>query len=253
MEKAKLKHSLFYVKSECQILQKLDHPNIINYLDFFEDEENVYVVTEYVEGRNLFHLYWEQNKVMHENDAAQLMKALIKALIFWHSNNIIHRDVKLENIMLACTDDNIDYRNVKIIDFGVATDWVNKKEAYSTLVGTPYYMAPEVFDQNYDNKCDVWSAGVVLYILLSGTYPFEAESTPSLYELVNIKDVQFPHVRWKKISSTVKDLLKKMMQRNAKKRISLEEWLKHKWFIDNKKVIDERGSDDSGKLTDPEI
>lgn len=153
LEKAKMKHNYASIKNECQILKRLDHPNIIKYLGVYEDEANVFIITELIEGRDLFDVYCEKTVSMNENDAAKLVSTIIKALIHCHSNGVVHRDIKLENIMFTTKDEKIlDYSDIKLIDFGLATNDKSSFRMLSTLVGSPYYTAPEVFEGKYDQS-----------------------------------------------------------------------------------------------------
>lgn len=133
---------------------------------------------------------------MNERDAAVLMKTLIKAMIHCHANSIMHRDLKLENIMFN-SKEVLDYQDVKIIDFGLALAIDNKFGLSNAQVGSPYYTAPDVIKGFYGKECDVWSLGVVLYILLSGHYPFNAkEHSVMEYKIIN-NPVEFPRDYWK--------------------------------------------------------
>ena len=193
------------------------------------------------EGSDLFTEYWKTKDVMKEIDAAVLMKTIIKALIHWHANNIIHRDIKLENIMFK-SKEITDYSDIQLIDFGLSKSKEGGFGMLSTIVGSPYFTAPEVFEGNYGKEWDVWSCGVVLYVLLGGDYPYNADTIPSLYSKIQRKDPKFKPEKWGNISSEAKDLIKSMLNRNPDKRISFDKCLKHKWFD----IIDEQQTDENG-------
>ena len=149
------------------MLSGLDHPNIIKVYEYFIDNKFYYVVTEIASGGEL---YDQIAKILYFNelDAAVIMQQLFSAIFYLHSRGIVHRDLKPENMMLE-TQAKGDL-NIKLIDFGTA-NFYSKEEGSNKMtlkVGTPYYIAPEVVKKNYDNKCDLWSCGVIMYILLCG-------------------------------------------------------------------------------------
>ena len=229
LEKIKFAKHITIIKNEWKILRELDHPNIINYFGVYESKESVYIVTELWEGRELFQIYQKKKKIMNEYDAAVLMKTLIETMIHWHSNWIIHRDLKLENIMFS-TEDESDYSNVRIIDFGLAAKVSKASEMMRKVVGSPYFTAPEVFEEKYDEQWDVWSLGVILYVLLGGDYPYKAKTVSLLKETIEAQDLEFPYKQFGHLSYEVKDLLSRMIDRMPSARATLEEWLEHKWF-----------------------
>ena len=142
---------------------------------------------------------------MREIDAAVLIKTIIKALIHCHANDVIHRDIKLENIMFN-SKDVTDFSDIQIIDFGLSKKKENGFGMLSTIVGSPYFTAPEVFEGNYGKEWDVWSLGVVLYVLLGGDYPYNADTIPSLYSKIQRKDPKFKPEKWGNISEEAKEL-----------------------------------------------
>lgn len=123
-----------------------------------------------------------------------------------------------------------DFSDIQIIDFGLAKESINEFGLLSTIVGSPYFTAPEVHEGIYGKECDVWSCGVVLYVLLSGNYPYNASTVSLLYEKIQRKEPEFPYCDWEHISSDAEDLLVRMLDRSPKTRITFEECLKHKWF-----------------------
>lgn len=151
-----------------------------------------------------------------------MMMKLLKAVNHCHSQNIAHRDIKPENILI--TEDN----DLKLIDFGLSKQVKNKK--MKTIVGTPYYIAPEVLQGKYGLKCDVWSLGVIMYILLSGYLPFGGSNAADVFDKVTKGEYSFTQKEWKKVSDEGKDLISHMLQVDTKKRYTAEQCLKHKWF-----------------------
>ena len=147
---------------EVNILSKLTHPNIMEIYEFYEDKANFYIVSELCKGGELFDKITEKG-FFKEAEACPIMLQLVSAICYSHSNNIVHRDLKPENIML----ENINENNliIKLIDWGGAR-YFSKNKKMSTIKGTPYYIAPEVIKEVYDEKCDIWSLGVIFYVLL---------------------------------------------------------------------------------------
>ena len=149
-----------------------DHPNIIKLYETFEDKKNLYFIMEECSGGELFQrlaMNAMENKLYTEKVAASLMKQILEAVNYLHFHGVSHRDLKPENILLSSMDEN---SQLKLIDFGLSQVLKTMEDIMKGEVGTLYYMAPEVILGNYDEKCDVWSCGVILYIMLSGNPPF---------------------------------------------------------------------------------
>ena len=154
------------IMEEVAILHSLDHPNIVKYYETYNDHKYIYLVMEYVSGKALFEKITEQeNQTFNEMEAARYMKQLFQAINHCHAYNIVHRDIKPDNIMI--TDDD----SVRLIDFGLSKASKGLRRM-KTVAGTPYYMSPEVLDGAYSKKADIWSLGVILYTLVSGYLPF---------------------------------------------------------------------------------
>lgn len=153
--------------SEIEILRKTDHPNIVKLYEFYEDEEHYHLVTEVVKGGELFD-YIIKSKMLSEKIAAHFMRQLLSAVLYCHQKNIVHRDLKPENLLLETSGPDA---TLKVIDFGTSAICEPTKNL-TQKYGTAYYIAPEVLRKDYNEKCDIWSCGVILYILLSGKPPF---------------------------------------------------------------------------------
>lgn len=150
-----------------------DHPNVIKLYEYFEDETNVYLVTELCTGGELFDRIIKE-EFFSEQVAAKVFKQILQALNYCHSMNIVHRDLKPENFLFVSNDPNAD---LKIIDFGLSKIMEGGKlHRMKTRAGTPYYISPEVLAGNYDVSCDMWSAGCMMYILLCGYPPFYGDN-----------------------------------------------------------------------------
>ena len=153
------------IMEEVAILNQLDHPNIVKYYETYNDQKYIYLVMELISGKPLFDKITEQaNQTFSEDQAAHYMKQLFQAINHCHAQNIVHRDIKPDNVMI--TDDD----TVRLIDFGLSK--VSRNKQLKTVAGTPYYMSPEVLNGSYSKKADIWSLGVVLYTLVSGYLPF---------------------------------------------------------------------------------
>lgn len=191
MNKAKLKEHLEAIQEEVDILTKLDHPNIVKYYETYIDEKYIYLVMEYIGGGELFQKIAEQdNQVFNEKDAAMYMRKLLSACNHMHSQGVVHRDIKPENIMLSKEGE------IKLIDFGLSQRTQGNKKLKS-IAGTPYYMAPEVLDGQYDYKCDIWSLGVLLYVFMSGYLPFQGQNRNEVFNKISTGNYHFRHEEFK--------------------------------------------------------
>ena len=221
------------LKNEIAILKDMDHPNIVNMYEYLEDEKRFYIVTEICKGGELFDEIINRAK-FDEHDAAVVMKQLLSSVNYCHSNNIVHRDLKPENILL---EQDRDLEKIKIVDFGTSLMFDPERNMDEKL-GTAYYIAPEVIKKNYNEKCDVWSAGVILYILLSGEPPFNdpKADNDAIMKKVEIGTYDIDNGVWRSISDEAKDLVRKMLTYDPAERISAEAALAHPWIADNASV-----------------
>lgn len=208
---------------EINILSKLDHPNIIKIYEYFITSRCIYIVMELIDGGELFERI-VANGNFSEKKACHLMKEILNAVQFCHIKKIAHRDLKPENIL-------VEGNTIKIIDFGTSRRF-EPNQLMKNSHGTPYYIAPEVLKGEYNEKCDIWSCGVILFILLSGNPPFTGSSDAEIMEKVKVGKFEFGP-RFKNTSSEAKGLIKLMLQMDINKRISAKECLKHDWFEKN--------------------
>ena len=231
---------------EIKILQKLDHPNVLKLYEYFIDDENIYLITEMCRGGELFDKIIEK-EFFEEKEAAKLFRQILLSLNYIHSQGIAHRDIKPENFLFESKDDD---SSLKIIDFGLSkilsksgkTDAnASKRQKLEALgkmktkAGTPSYVSPEVLAGNYHLDCDMWSAGCMLFILLSGYPPFEGDSDLEICQSIMKGKVDFDCEEWEDISKEAKHFIGQMICK-PEKRLTAEEALKHKWF---KKVLPE--------------
>ena len=215
------------LKREVDILSNMDHPYIVKYFGIFEDEHFIHIVMEYLKGHDLSKIIsLKDYNDFNENQMGQIIHQLLKALSFIHSKNIIHRDIKPENILFS------DKRNIfslKLIDFGLATFSEQEKK----IVGTPMYMSPEMIDGNGTYVSDIWSVGVVVYQMITGKLPFdggEGDDNQILYEHIKTKEYNKEKLNNVKCSEDVKDFIDKALQKDIKKRMTVEEALNHPWI-----------------------
>ena len=224
------------IKDEIEILKALDHPDIVRIIESFNTKDSYVLVTEYCEGGELFDQVRNQltETQIAETQIAVIFKQLLSGLAYLHDHNIVHRDLKLENILIQDIEKSKttgeDLFNIKIIDFGTARIFDNKKRKPQSIVGSSYYIAPEVLKQKYNKECDLWSVGVILYMFIVGHAPFDGcdddEITDNIQKGVYRKDDK----RWKKASKEVKDLIQKLLVYQPKKRLTALQALKHPWF-----------------------
>ena len=218
------------IRNEINILRKLSHPNIVKIYEFYISNSHYYIVTEFCKEGELFS--YIKNKYS-ENQLAVLFYQVFSGLWYLHDHKIIHRDIKLENIMISKKEkDNTSGEElfwVKIIDFGTAKIFEkNKKE--KDVVGSSYYIAPEVLRQNYNEKCDTWSVGVILYMMLVGRAPFDGKDDEEIITKISSGNYNNKEPNLLKHSEEVRDLVKKLLQKDINKRYSAKEALNHPWF-----------------------
>ena len=215
------------ILNEIAILKKLDHPKILKVIDFFSTPKKYYIITEYCPEGELFNEIIKVGK-FDEGQAAFIINQILKAISYCHKMNIIHRDIKPENIMITNREKN-GCLQVKLIDLGTAKIF-EKGQQENKYVGSSYYMAPEIIKRKYDEKCDLWSIGVILYILLTGRPPFDGNDDEEILE--NVKKGVYD--KWSYpfpiLSAQSKDLIFKLLQYDPKKRLNAEEALDHPWF-----------------------
>ena len=215
---------------EIEILIKLEHPNIIKIYEYYTDDINFYLITDYISNGELYN-YVYKAKSFNERQTQYIMKQVLCAVNYLHLNNIAHRDIKLENILVEqeITSNDEQLLNVKLIDFGTSNYVKTENTNYFTVkVGSPFYMAPEVLNKKYNNKCDIWSCGVIMFMLLRGHPPFKGENQEELFKSIQNDIINYNEMT--ELSELAKELMSKMLERNVDLRYSADECLKHKWM-----------------------
>jgi len=215
------------IEREVEIMGKVDHPNVIKLVEVFDEPKVMNLVMELVTGGELFDSIVARGSYT-EKAAAEVMMTLCSALSYLHDMKIVHRDLKPENILLKDTSPDA---SIKIADFGLARI-ISSTQMMKTACGTPGYVAPEVLqNKGYDSGAvDVWSTGVILYILLCGFPPFYEEELPALFDQILKGKYDFPSPWWDTISSEGKDLVRRMLTVDPKKRITAAEATAHNWI-----------------------
>jgi len=159
----------------------LDHPGILRLYEYFETKDTIYLVMHLCKGGELLdRLHQQANSRYSEKVACQYIKEMLSAIRYCHDNNIVHRDLKLENFLLDNDDNN---SSLKLIDFGLSA-YFKESQKLRRAVGTPYYVAPEVLRSNYTSACDIWSLGVIAYMLVSGVAPFYGRNDAEIFRRV---------------------------------------------------------------------
>ena len=166
----------------------------------------------------------ENNNMYSEKEAAKIMRQVMSAIEYCHNNGICHRDLKPENLLFLKKGDEKN-NPLKVIDFGLSKRTLNTKK-FTTRVGTPYYISPEILSGSYNEKCDIWSAGVILYSLLSGELPFNGSSAEEIYSKIEKREINFPPEKWDSISKEAKDLINHMLM-PEKERFTAAQVLAH--------------------------
>ena len=260
------------LSNEILILKNIDHPNIMKIYEFFDDDKNFYMVTEYYDQddlcRNINKLY-----CMNQIVVKLIMEQLFNAVAYLHSKGVFHGDIKLENIMLYSTTEykrkrfsvinrnlnknynlqneiNNSYKDnkysknsfnivndmlnyeIKLIDFGCSKIFSKRGEKKSGIIGTSIYCSPEVIDNLYDEKCDEWACGVLMYILLCGQPPFNGKTEEEIFKKIKKCDYNFSPEPFKNVSENCIDLIKKLLQPNKNKRIKAIDALRHPFFTE---------------------
>nr|KYP44264.1 Calcium-dependent protein kinase 20 [Cajanus cajan] len=213
------------VRREIQIMHHLaGHPNVIQIVGAFEDAVAVHLVMELCAGGELFDRIIQRGHYT-ERKAAELARVIVSVVQACHSLGVMHRDLKPENFLFINHEEESP---LKTIDFGLSV-FFRPGETFTDVVGSPYYVAPEVLRKHYGPECDVWSAGVIIYILLSGVPPFWDETEQGIFEQVLKGELDFMSEPWPSISESAKDLVRRMLVRDPKKRMTAHEVLCHPW------------------------
>jgi len=219
------------IMTEITILKNVSHPNIIRLHHVFESKNRIYLVTDLLCGGELFDLIRERGS-LSELESSRIIRKIVQSVEYLHSKNICHRDLKPENILLGTKG---DIGTVCVTDFGLSK--IKSSNRLKTACGTPSYVAPEILSgDGYGLAVDIWSCGVILYVLLCGFPPFYADNDAQLYNLIQSGSYSFPSPYWDDISDTAKDLIRKMLTVDPVKRFTSTQVLFHP-FITNHRSL----------------
>ncbi|CAM9791560.1 unnamed protein product, partial [Discosporangium mesarthrocarpum] len=234
------------MRGEAELLGKLNHPNIVKLHGWYEEETNLYMALELCKGGELFDRIVEKT-FYNEKEARDLVRTLLRAINHLHENSIVHRDLKPENLLMVSKNDDA---NLKIADFGFAKVARDSSEVLQTQCGTPGYVAPEILKSvPYGSPVDMWSIGVITYILLGGYPPFHDENQARLFQKIKKGRFAFHPQYWIKISDDARDLITRMLTVDPQERITAAQALRHPWVTGKDEVLVQSTLDESlGRL-----
>ncbi|XP_076921527.1 CDPK-related kinase 5-like [Bidens hawaiensis] len=221
------------VRREVRILKELSrHVNLVRFYDAFEDNDHVYIVMELCEGGELLDLILSRGGKFTEDEAKNVIIQMLNVVAFCHLQGVAHRDLKPENFLLKSKENNSP---LKAIDFGLSV-FVKPDEKLNDIVGSAYYVAPEVLLRSYDTEADVWSVGVISYILLCGSRPFWARTESGIFRAVLKTVPSFTESSWPSLSPIAKDFVKGLLNKDPRKRLTAAQALTHPWIRDHSAV-----------------
>ena len=215
-------------EEEIKLIRRFDHPNIYKIYEFFQDSKNYYLISEYLHGGELFD-FISTNNNFNETTVCIIMEQILSAVNYLHKHNILHRDLKPENIMLAQQD---DIYSIKLIDFGTSIKFDRNKKL-NNVIGTCYYIAPEMLLQSYDERIDIWACGVIMYILMVGYPPFNGQNNDELFYNIIHAPLVFNEYDWQRITHNAMNLVELMLTKDPDLRIRLNDIFDHEWFQNN--------------------
>lgn len=215
------------VRREVKILRALSgHKHLIHFHDACEDANNVYIVMELCEGGELLDRILSRGGRYTEADAKLIIVQILSVVAFCHLQGVVHRDLKPENFLFMSKSEDAD---MKLIDFGLS-DFIRPEERLNDIVGSAYYVAPEVLHRSYSLEADIWSIGVISYILLCGSRPFWARTESGIFRAVLRADPNFDDIPWPSVSPEAKDFVKRLLNKDYRKRMSAAQALTHPWL-----------------------
>lgn len=221
------------VRREVKILRALTgHKNLVQFYDSYEDDDNVYVVMELCQGGELLDRILSRGGKYSEEDAKVVMVQILSVVAYCHLQGVVHRDLKPENFLFSSKDEG---SLLKAIDFGLS-DYVKPDERLNDIVGSAYYVAPEVLHRSYGTEGDMWSIGVIAYILLCGSRPFWARSESGIFRAVLKADPSFDEAPWPSLSPDAIDFVKRLLNKDYRKRLTAAQALSHPWLANHHDV-----------------
>jgi len=222
--------TLAELRREIEIQRSLTHPNICRLFESFEEHGHIHIIMEICTGGALVSRMKNHRHGYGERAAATLVEKMLSATIYCHHNGVVHRDIKLDNFIY---ENEAEDAELKLIDFGFAAEVAPGKEAMWDQLGTPSYMAPELWADNakeYDSSVDMWALGVVTFMLLSGKRPFHHQDRKEKARMIKHDPLQFKGSEWDRVSDSGKDFCKRLMQKNPRDRMPASEAIHHAWI-----------------------
>ncbi|KAL9663953.1 hypothetical protein QQ045_019347 [Rhodiola kirilowii] len=215
------------VRREVKMLRALKgFRNMVQFYDAYEDDDNVYIVMELCKGGELLDRILARGGQYSEEDAKQIIVQILNVAAFYHLQGVVHRDLKPENFLFATKEEN---STLKAIDFGLS-DYIKPDERLNDIVGSAYYVAPEVLHRSYGTEADMWSIGVIAYILLSGSRPFWARTESGIFRAVVKAAPSFDETPWISLSPNAVDFVKRLLHKDFRKRLTAAQALCHPWL-----------------------
>ncbi|WIA15207.1 hypothetical protein OEZ85_001886 [Tetradesmus obliquus] len=212
---------------EIQIMQHLaGHPNVVQLRSVHEDAASVHLVMELCRGGELADVILQRKQQFAESEAAAIMRTIAEAVAHCHASSVVHRDIKPENFLLL---NSSEPAALQLADFGLSA-FVSEGQRLSDVVGSDYYMAPEVHARSYGRQADMWSCGVILYLLLSGSLPFIGATQQEVKEAVREGEYELERGVWKDVSEHAKDCVRRMLHVDPAQRATAQEVLSHPWL-----------------------
>lgn len=208
-----------------EILKKIDHPNLLKLIDLYSSETTLQIITEFYNGGELFERLMK-DKCFDEITCSKIMKQILLGINYLHKNRIVHRGITPENMVFEGSVDNF---LIKIIDFKLLT-YLPEKQHLSEKVGAVFYIAPEILEEKYDFKCDIWSCGVLLYVMLCGKFPFNGKTNLEILQNIKEGNICKDSADYKSLSNEVKDFLGRLLKVRPEDRFSAEDALQHQWL-----------------------
>ncbi|KAJ6400779.1 hypothetical protein OIU84_016247 [Salix udensis] len=222
------------VRREVKILRGLSgHRHLVKFYDACEDANNVYIVMELCEGGELLDRILARGGRYTEEDAKAIIVQILCVVAFCHLQGVVHRDLKPENFLFTSSSEDTD---MKLIDFGLS-DFIRPDERLNDIVGSAYYVAPEVLHRSYSLEADIWSIGVITYILLCGSRPFWARTESGIFRAVLRSDPNFEDLPWPSVTPEAKDFVKRLLNKDYRKRMTAVQALTHPWLRDDSRPI----------------
>jgi len=224
-----------FVLMETSVMKVLNHPAMIKLIETVETKSAIYIVTELVKDGDLFE-YIVNREFLEEYETSFIMKQLFVAINYLHSVGIIHRDLKPENIMITLSEKKDKVKEVKIIDFGFA-QFVTPGVVLKETCGTPNYVAPDVLKGNgYDKRADVWSLGIIMFLMLRGRLPFDSHNVDDILKNTLKMSLPLDEEHWDNVSPDARDLVTKLLDRDMNSRITIQDALNHPWITNRENL-----------------